>query len=601
MNVQKLWNVFCPSLARRTSVRVLAGISVLAFFGPTWPAAMAQDVPPPLPVDPNAAPAPADPNAEVLTRGPVHEAYAVPVGTGQTTGVIVPKQPANPVEEVPPDMKPDAANATWIPGYWSWDDERRDFLWVSGVWRVPPPNYRWMPGYWQEAPGQGYQRISGYWMPSHLEETTYLPQPPQSLEAGPTMAAPAQNQFWVPGNYIWRGDRYVWQPGYWTGYNPDWIWVPATYAWTPGGWVFVPGYWDYPLARRGLVFSPVYFARPVAYYRPAICVDAGVFGVSLFCRPAYGCYYYGDYYDDRYVTIGIRPWFYYNSPRVGYDPLFGYYRWYHVDRMGEREWDHHLVGWHEYYRGHPEMRPPHTWEAQQRLLASPEGRNRPDIAQLRLVGDVHVVARLPGASVRLSVVSPAERTRIQQASRESVRSEAERRQVEQHAAAGGARGPQRVSLASMPSYKAAQATSGHPVGAATPGHGPATAPGRGPATMPGRGPAAPARGNPAKPNSRDPKEKKQALASPAASPVIAAQAAPAREVERPKPAGAGGSNVATARPQVEPRTVMKPDTSKLGPPPSSRPQPPANNAAAGRDVNRSDDKRSRDKDKGNAK
>ena len=73
---------------------------------------------------------------------------------------------AAPIEEVPPDMKPEGENSVWIPGYWSWDDERQDFIWVSGVWRVPPPGYQWMPGYWQDVPGQGFQWVSGYWMPS---------------------------------------------------------------------------------------------------------------------------------------------------------------------------------------------------------------------------------------------------------------------------------------------------------------------------------------------------------------------------------------------------------------------------------------------------
>ncbi len=485
--------------ARKLSVVFpwLSNIGCVAILGSVLSVALAQDVPPPPPMDPNAvAPAPAqsDPNAEVLTRGPVHEAYAAPLGAGQTPGVIVSRQPATPIEEVPPDLKPEGANVTWIPGYWSYDDERRDFVWVSGVWRISPPGYRWMPGYWQEAQGQGYQRISGYWMPERAEETNYLPQPPQSIEAGPTSAAPAPNQFWVPGTYVWRGDRYYWQPGYWTAYQSDWIWVPATYAWTPRGYVYVPGYWDYPLARRGVVFSPVYFAQPVAVYRPAICLDAGVFGVSLFCRPAFGHYYFGDYYDDHYVSLGIHPWFYYNSPRYGYDPLFGYYRWYHVDRMGEREWDRHLVGWHDYYRMHPDMRPPHTWAEQQRILASPEGRMRADIGQLRLVGDVHVVARMPGASVRFAVVSPGERAHLQMANRESVRSEAERRQVERQGA-GGARGPQRVSLSSMPSYKAAGAAS---AAAARPAAGVA---GRG-APAPGKAPAG-------KANSRDPREREK--------------------------------------------------------------------------------------------
>jgi hypothetical protein len=524
-------------------------ISLSASLAPLVSAALAQDVPPPLPVDPNAAssgystgptsgysnatpadsyanPAPtanysnpasaeqSDPNVEVMTRGPVHEAYAVPVSAGQTAGVIVPKQPAAAVEEVPPDMKPDG-NPTWIPGYWSWDDERRDFVWVSGVWRTPPPGYRWMPGYWQPAQGQeqGYQRISGYWMPVRNEETTYLPQPPQSIDTGPNVAAPGQSYFWIPGHWKWAPyeDRYVWQPGYWAAYQTDWIWVPATYAWTPRGFVYVPGYWDYPLVRRGLVFSPVYFARPVAVYRPAICLDAGVFSVSLFCRPAYGHYYFGDYYDERYVAFGIRPYFYYSSPRFGYDPLFCYYRWYHVDHMGEREWDRHLVAWHDYYRGHPEMRPPHTWAAQQAILAH-GGMGRPDMAQLRMVGDVHVVARMPGASIRLQVVSPAERAHIQETARASVRSEAERRQVERQGAGGaGPRGAEKVSLASMPSYKSAQpatrtvsnnSTSGRPAGAAGAGPG---AGGAGAASAASRTPARPA----AKSNSRSHDKEKE--------------------------------------------------------------------------------------------
>ena len=297
----------------------------------------------------------ADPNVEVMTRGPVHEAFATPVNAGQTAGLIIPKQPADPIDEVPPDVKPEGDAAVWIPGYWSWDDDRKDFIWVSGVWRVPPPGFRWMPGYWQEVPGQGYQWVSGYWMPAQTEEVDFMPQPPQSVEAGPTGPAPGENYFWVGGNWQWRQTRYAWTPGYWSLCQPDWIWVPATYVWCPRGWIYVPGYWDYPLALRGLVFSPVYFRRPFAYYRPTVCLDVGVLGFSLFCRPSYCHYYFGDYYDDRYVAMGIRPWFYYQSARHGYDPLFSYYSWYHVHHLGEPMWEKNLVGWHDYYRGHPDI------------------------------------------------------------------------------------------------------------------------------------------------------------------------------------------------------------------------------------------------------
>ncbi len=37
-----------------------------------------------------------------------------------------------------PDQKPEGTNVQWIPGYWSWDDERKDYLWVSGFKRDVP-------------------------------------------------------------------------------------------------------------------------------------------------------------------------------------------------------------------------------------------------------------------------------------------------------------------------------------------------------------------------------------------------------------------------------------------------------------------------------
>ena len=75
--------------SRRLSVAVrwFSSFGCLAILCSALPLARAQDIPPPLPVDPNAAaPAPADPNVEVMTRGPVHEAYAVPVNSAGQTG-----------------------------------------------------------------------------------------------------------------------------------------------------------------------------------------------------------------------------------------------------------------------------------------------------------------------------------------------------------------------------------------------------------------------------------------------------------------------------------------------------------------------------------
>ena len=117
--------------------------------------------------DPAAGPDPTqNQDVQVLTRGPVHEAFALPVVNDPKPGLTVAKQPPAPVEEAPPDQKPAGQNVQWISGYWSWDASRDDFLWVSGVWREPPPGRQWVPGYWNQVEG-GYQWVAGAWVPVH--------------------------------------------------------------------------------------------------------------------------------------------------------------------------------------------------------------------------------------------------------------------------------------------------------------------------------------------------------------------------------------------------------------------------------------------------
>jgi hypothetical protein len=120
-----------------------------------------------------AQPGPADAEAgvQVLTRGPVHEAFAETVTFDPEPGIVVPKTPPAAIEELPPDQKPEGANVAWIPGYWGWDDERSDFLWVSGIWRDLPPGRQWVPGYWGKST-QGFQWTSGYWADAKVTPTS---------------------------------------------------------------------------------------------------------------------------------------------------------------------------------------------------------------------------------------------------------------------------------------------------------------------------------------------------------------------------------------------------------------------------------------------
>src|SRR6185503_15181123 len=73
----------------------------------------------------------------------------------------IPKRPPAPLDEMAPEEKPEG-NVNWISGYWAWDDERKDFLWVSGTWRTPPPGKNWVPGYWKES-AQDWQWAPGFW------------------------------------------------------------------------------------------------------------------------------------------------------------------------------------------------------------------------------------------------------------------------------------------------------------------------------------------------------------------------------------------------------------------------------------------------------
>ena len=110
-----------------------------------------QDIDPPGGIEP---PAPVDPtqedeNLDVLMRGPLHEAYAEVYQYDPKPSVVIDRKPPDPIDELPPEFKPDGENVVWIPGYWAWDDERKDFIWISGVWRNTPAGQRWVAGYWQ--------------------------------------------------------------------------------------------------------------------------------------------------------------------------------------------------------------------------------------------------------------------------------------------------------------------------------------------------------------------------------------------------------------------------------------------------------------------
>jgi hypothetical protein len=357
------------------------------------PTTWSQEPPPP------AADVPADGEApEVLTRGPIHEAFAEPL-TDPEPGILVPKKPPEDIEEVPPEYAPDLEGAIWIKGYWAWDDEREDFIWISGVHRVPPPGMRWVPGFWDEIEEKGWQWNRGFWIKADVEELSYREPPPPSLEEGPSSPSPGDDYFYVPGNWAYD-DGYRWTPGYWAVYQPDCVWVPAHWVWTPGGCVFVPGYCDYTIARRGCLYAPIYFrtayyAQPGYYYRPWCALNVGNLMVHFWVRPSYCHYYFGNYYGG-WGGVGLTPWFQwsYHHHHHCYDPILS---WsdvhYHRHGVNYRE---RLGGWHKHYEKHEHERPPRTWNEQVKLVSQ---TNITNITQVNKVKNVAVRQNFLAAKV----------------------------------------------------------------------------------------------------------------------------------------------------------------------------------------------------------
>jgi hypothetical protein len=274
-------------------------------------------------------PPPSPEGVEVQTRGPVHEAFAEPAGSQPVATPVIPKAPPAPIAEQAPNQKPQGQNSVWIPGYWSFDDEKKDYVWVSGLWRVPPPGRVWMPGHWQSVRG-GSQWVAGFWSLANQAHVEYLPPPPPPVDTAPS-PAPQPGMDYAPGCWVYSGARYLWRPGFWHPHCPGWIWIPATYVWTPAGCVYVEGYWDHPLQLRGLLFAPVVFDPAVIAsrsfrYTPAFAVNTEFLTCALFARPSCRAYYFGDYFGPTYSRAGYIAWCDYRAHRFAPDPLFDYYR-----------------------------------------------------------------------------------------------------------------------------------------------------------------------------------------------------------------------------------------------------------------------------------
>ncbi|HEV7282470.1 MAG TPA: hypothetical protein VGN57_19865 [Pirellulaceae bacterium] len=159
----------------------------------------------------------AEHRAEVLLRGPVHEAFARPQIGEIVRGEIAPQQPPAAVKEIAPAAE---VGTQWIEGYWSFDESAGDFVWVTGTLRRAPEGTVWVAGQWQQT-AEGYVRTPGYW---NVASDAQASVDAQANAAAETAAA---------------------------------IDVPAHKVETLEGVIDVPGYVDHPLPERGVLYAPM--------------------------------------------------------------------------------------------------------------------------------------------------------------------------------------------------------------------------------------------------------------------------------------------------------------------------------------------------------
>ena len=245
-------------------------------------------------------------------QGPVNEAYVTAVGGDNLILSAIPMQPPEPINERIPrqtDMQ-----AEWIPGYWAWQPEINNFVWVAGVWRRPPPGHLWISGFWKKF-DEGWVWIHGFWNQVPESNINYIGiAPPDSIDEN--VAPPPSNQYeWSPGYWSFDHDKnqYQWVAGQWVQMDPNWILVPPHYVWRTGGYVYVPAYWDWPLEERGTVYAAALINNEYRYravYTPTEVVEPQEVIQSLFVYyPDYVYLFHHHYYyhPDYWVNCGCTP------------------------------------------------------------------------------------------------------------------------------------------------------------------------------------------------------------------------------------------------------------------------------------------------------
>jgi len=199
-----------------------------------------------------------DLNAATTTteKQPLHE--AILTALKDRAANYADKVPPQRIAERPGEVAPNP-NSQWIPGYWDWDASRREFVWVTGTWRVPPPGKFWVDGFWRHVDDKGWTRVPGFWSerraapPSgsgvRASRDWRTLGPPPKRPSEPVGMAPAPDYFYIPGEFVPQGEEVVWKPGFWYRSQPGWEWSPAHWVRQATGWAFREGSWSRNVGR----------------------------------------------------------------------------------------------------------------------------------------------------------------------------------------------------------------------------------------------------------------------------------------------------------------------------------------------------------------
>jgi hypothetical protein len=263
--------------------RIVSGLlpmwlGVAMLCGSAW----GQSTPTPPPPEPQP-PALDGPTTGAEALPPADAPRTVPSAAAPAPGdpavagrVYAPKAPPSPIIERPSGVRPDR-NARWIAGYWDWDTERDEYVWVGGSWQIPPAGSIWVAGRW-DRDAAGWYWIPGQWSrrgnPADVAvngprwRTTGPPADHPDDEPAP---APGPDFFFVPGHYAPDGDRLAWKPGFWSRSQPGWDWIPSRWVRRANGWDFREGYWVRDPDAPVVVINPRARRRIVA--RPPVVVE----------------------------------------------------------------------------------------------------------------------------------------------------------------------------------------------------------------------------------------------------------------------------------------------------------------------------------------